>query len=216
MKEQNTSALLKLRTDLEFFCSFLKGSVSYRTCRRSTRSHGSIDGSFYRDRKEQVHTSQAFRRCTLPLQSCVMIYLPISRHLLLLIQLTSLALKLAPGQPSRWPDWIISCISAFSSQGASPEYIHDFLSIVAEEVGNADLLGSSKYVIAFLLLWQTSGVAYFCILRVQMQQMITDSSSMVVQAITATITQPLGTAPTSQYLSALRCLQAWLSFLRAE
>jgi hypothetical protein len=50
----------------------------------------------------------------------------------------------------------------------------------------------------------------------QMQQTMMDASPMVVQAITATITQPLGTIPTNQYISALRCLQAWLSFLRAE
>ena len=49
-----------------------------------------------------------------------------------------------------------------------------------------------------------------------MQQTMMDASLMVVQAITATITQPLGTTPTNQYISALRCLQAWLSFLRAE
>ena len=49
-----------------------------------------------------------------------------------------------------------------------------------------------------------------------MQQTMMDASPMVVQAITATIIQPLGTIPTNQYISALRCLQAWLSFLRAE
>ena len=75
-----------------------------------------------------------------------------SSFLLHVIQLTSLALKLAPGHPSRWPDWILSCVSAFSGQGASTEHIHDFLAIVAEEMANADLLGSSKYVITFLLI----------------------------------------------------------------
>ena len=50
----------------------------------------------------------------------------------------------------------------------------------------------------------------------QMQQTMMDASPMVVQANTATIIQLLGTIPTNQYISALRCLQAWLSFLRAE
>lgn len=74
-------------------------------------------------------------------------------------QLTSLALKLAPGHPSRWPDWILSCVSAFSNQGASTEHIQDFLAIVAEEMANADLLGPSKYValvpciISFVLMY---------------------------------------------------------------
>jgi len=67
--------------------------------------------------------------------------------ILLVLQLTSLALKLAPGRPSRWPEWILTCVSTFSNQGATPEYLLDFLAIVAEEVGNADLLGPSKYVL---------------------------------------------------------------------
>ena len=69
----------------------------------------------------------------------------------ILIQLTSLALKLAPGHPSRWPDWILSCVSALSNQGVSTEHVHDFLAIVAEEMANADLLGPSKYVVVLLL-----------------------------------------------------------------
>ena len=63
---------------------------------------------------------------------------------MLLVQLTSLALKLVPGHPTRWPDWILACVTSFSGAGAPPEHIHSFLAIVAEEVGNADLLGSSK------------------------------------------------------------------------
>ncbi|KAF8147686.1 armadillo-type protein [Crassisporium funariophilum] len=113
----------------------------------------------------------------------------------LFVALTSLALKLAPGHPSRWPDWIMSCVSAFSNHGAAADYIHDFLAIVAEEVNNADLLGSSK---------------------AQMQQSMIDATQMVVQGITSTITQRLGSIPTNQYLSALRCLQAWMTFLRAD
>ncbi|KAF8962197.1 armadillo-type protein [Flammula alnicola] len=113
----------------------------------------------------------------------------------LFVALSSLALKLAPGHPSRWPEWILSCVSAFSNQGASTEYVLDFLSIVAEEVSNADLLGASK---------------------AQMQQTMIDATAMVVQAITATITQPRGTIPTKQYTSALHCLQAWMTYLKAD
>ncbi|KAF4611624.1 hypothetical protein D9613_003989 [Agrocybe pediades] len=113
----------------------------------------------------------------------------------LYVALTSLALKLTPGQPSRWPGWIMSCVSTFSTQGAAPEYILDFLAIVAEEVGNADLLGPSK---------------------LQMQQSMMDASPMVVQAITSTVTQPLGLLPTNQYISSLSCFQAWMSFLKSD
>lgn len=49
-----------------------------------------------------------------------------------------------------------------------------------------------------------------------MRQSMTDASPMVVQAITACISQPLGAIPSSHYLSALRCLQMWMSFLRTE
>lgn len=38
----------------------------------------------------------------------------------------------------------MACVTTFSSRGTPPEQIHDFLAIVAEEVGNADLLGPSK------------------------------------------------------------------------
>lgn len=58
--------------------------------------------------------------------------------------MTSLALKLAPGNPSRWPDWLMSCINTMSSLGATNEQILDFLAIVAEEVDSADLLPASK------------------------------------------------------------------------
>jgi hypothetical protein len=57
-----------------------------------------------------------------------------------------------PGHPTRWPDWIVGCVTTFSGSGAATEHIHDFLAIVAEEVPNADLLGSSKYVVNLLVL----------------------------------------------------------------
>ncbi|KJA24831.1 hypothetical protein HYPSUDRAFT_65152 [Hypholoma sublateritium FD-334 SS-4] len=113
----------------------------------------------------------------------------------LFVALTSLALKLAPGHPSRWPDWIMSCVSAFSSQGAATHHVLDFLSIVAEEVSNADLLGPSK---------------------AQMQQSMMNATPMVVQAITTTIAQPVGNIPANQFTSALNCLQSWISYLKAD
>ena len=49
-----------------------------------------------------------------------------------------------------------------------------------------------------------------------MRQSMTDATPMVVQAITACISQSLGAIPSNHYLSALRCLQTWMSFLRTK
>lgn len=104
-----------------------------------------------------------------------------------------------------------------SNQGASTEHIHDFLAIVAEEIANADLLGASKYVATFSLVLVFIVRSYIYIfIRMQMRQSMTDATPMVVQAITACISQPLGAIPSSHYLSTLRCLQMWMSFLRTE
>ncbi|EAU87903.1 hypothetical protein CC1G_01550 [Coprinopsis cinerea okayama7 len=113
----------------------------------------------------------------------------------LFVAVTSLALKLAPGHPSRWPSWIISCVNQFSAVGVAPERIHQFLTIVAEEVGGADLLGPSK---------------------MQMQQSLLDATPMVVQAITASISQPKGAVPISQVQSSLQTLQAWMTIFPAN
>jgi hypothetical protein len=59
-------------------------------------------------------------------------------------QLTALALKLTSRKPSQWTDWILGCVTHLSGRGSSTESILDFLSIVAEEVENADLIGPSK------------------------------------------------------------------------
>lgn len=59
-------------------------------------------------------------------------------------QITSLALKIAPGSPSTWPDWIVSTVEFLSSRGTPTENVLDFLSIAAEEVETADLIGSNK------------------------------------------------------------------------
>ncbi|KAF5376630.1 hypothetical protein D9615_007856 [Tricholomella constricta] len=102
----------------------------------------------------------------------------------LFVALSSLALKLVPTHPSRWPDWILACVMSFSGQGAPTEHIHDFLAIVAEEVGHADLFGPSK---------------------LQIQQSLKDAIPMVVQAVRSSL-------ESSQDIpSALRCLQAWMS-----
>ncbi|KAF8632069.1 hypothetical protein AX15_002067 [Amanita polypyramis BW_CC] len=109
----------------------------------------------------------------------------------LFVALTSLALKLVPGRPIRWPEWIITCVTSFSGVGAHTEYIHDFLAITAEEVGSADLLGSSK---------------------MQMQQTLNDAVPMVVQVIKSSIGRPLA-APVHEVQSALKCFQAWMNLL---
>jgi len=62
----------------------------------------------------------------------------------LLLNQTSLALRIAPGSPSRWPDWIVSAVNSLSSPGMPPEQLLAFLTIVAEEVETADPLGPSK------------------------------------------------------------------------
>lgn len=62
------------------------------------------------------------------------------------IQITSLAIKLHPGSPTRWPDWLRATLSVFSNIGVPREHLMDFLAIVAEEVETADLLPPSKFV----------------------------------------------------------------------
>ncbi|KAM6501755.1 hypothetical protein JOM56_001732 [Amanita muscaria] len=110
----------------------------------------------------------------------------------LFVALTSLALKLVPGRlPTRWPDWIMACVTMFSGLGSPTESVHDFLAIVAEEVGSADLLGSSK---------------------LQIQQTLTDSIPMVTHAINTTLESlPVSTALEIQ--SAIKCFQAWITLL---
>ncbi|KAF8158999.1 hypothetical protein BJ912DRAFT_936317 [Pholiota molesta] len=56
----------------------------------------------------------------------------------LFVALASLALKLVPGHPSRWRDWIFTCVKDLVG---SPGHMLDFLSIAAEEVTSADLVG---------------------------------------------------------------------------
>jgi hypothetical protein len=59
-------------------------------------------------------------------------------------QLTALALRLVPQDPSRWPNWIVATSTELSSAGAAAEHILDFLEIAVEEVNGADLLPVKK------------------------------------------------------------------------
>ncbi|KAH7905355.1 armadillo-type protein [Hygrophoropsis aurantiaca] len=126
----------------------------------------------------------------------------------LFVALASLALKIAPfssssstsGQyqsQSQWPDWIIASVNFLSSRGAPSEHILDFLTIVAEEVKTADLIGGAK---------------------MQMSQSLIDASPMVVRAVIDSITRPRAQigAGTHELQAALRCLQAWMSILRGD
>ncbi|KAF9495545.1 ARM repeat-containing protein [Pleurotus eryngii] len=108
----------------------------------------------------------------------------------LYVALTSLALILVPKHPSRWPGWIQACVSSFSANGGASEHILDFLAIAAEEVETAVIWGPSK---------------------MQLNQSLLDAVPMVVQAITATVTNSSTTVRQRQ--SALKCLEAWLTLL---
>jgi hypothetical protein len=59
-------------------------------------------------------------------------------------QLSALALRLVPQEPSRWPNWIMVTFTGLSSAGAATEHVLDFLEIVVEEVNGADLLPGKK------------------------------------------------------------------------
>ncbi|KIN96655.1 hypothetical protein M404DRAFT_931992 [Pisolithus tinctorius Marx 270] len=113
----------------------------------------------------------------------------------LFVAITSLALKLAAGTPSGWPDWIVSTVRFLSGQGAPTGSILEFLSIVAEEVESADLVGPRK---------------------MQMKQTLLDASPLVVRAVTGTISQPRSQIVAREIEPALKCLQAWMSILRAD
>jgi hypothetical protein len=83
-------------------------------------------------------------------------------------------------------------VTVLSGRGAAIEHVLDFLSIVAEEIGSADLIGSNKQ---------------------QMQQSVSDAVPMVVQAITASIACPRQSVSPNELRSALKCLEAWMSTL---
>ncbi|KAK0237224.1 armadillo-type protein [Armillaria nabsnona] len=111
----------------------------------------------------------------------------------LFVSLCSLALKLASQHPTQWPDWILSCVTAFSGSGAQTGPILDFLTIVAEEVSTADLLGPNK---------------------TRMVDTMKDGSQIVLQAIRSSLDRS-SAVPANQVLSAMKCFQSWLSYLGA-
>ncbi|KAI0937932.1 hypothetical protein AcW1_002387 [Taiwanofungus camphoratus] len=113
----------------------------------------------------------------------------------LFVAITSLALKIVPGDPLQWPDWLLSSVRTLSDLGAPSDHLLDFLAIVAEEITSADLLAPSKAL---------------------MQRTLFDAAPMVVQAVTTCITLPQARNSPHQMMSALKCLQAWLSILSAD
>ncbi|KAF9037788.1 ARM repeat-containing protein, partial [Hymenopellis radicata] len=113
----------------------------------------------------------------------------------LFIALCSLALKLVPHGDTKWPDWIASIGKAFSAAGVRTGPILDFLSIAAEEVATADLVGVSKDI---------------------MNQSLKGSKELVLSAITSTINRVVSTASDKEVESALKCFQAWLPFFNVD
>lgn len=68
---------------------------------------------------------------------------------LTLVQLSALALRLVPRPLNAWPDWVLFCVTAFSGAGASTTSILEFLMIVVEEVGSANLVPGTVCVTLF-------------------------------------------------------------------
>lgn len=118
----------------------LQGLDTIPECLAASRPHSRIGRPLCIATKEQDYTPQTLRRCMYRHVPSTFSCFVLSWN----AQLTSLALKLVPGHPTKWPDWILSCVTSFSGHGSSPESILDFLTIVAEEMETADLLGASK------------------------------------------------------------------------
>ncbi|KAL5498163.1 hypothetical protein ACEPAH_2293 [Sanghuangporus vaninii] len=111
----------------------------------------------------------------------------------LFVAISSLALKLVPGRPPRWPDWILSVVTTLSGGGGRPEHILEFLEIAAEEVGSSDLISTSK---------------------AQMQQSLLDAAPLVTEAITNTLLSH--NASPSERNAAFKCLEVWINYLRGD
>ncbi|THH07205.1 hypothetical protein EW145_g3549 [Phellinidium pouzarii] len=111
----------------------------------------------------------------------------------LFVAITSLALKLVPGRPQRWSDWIITVVSSLSGSGARPDHILEFLEIAAEEVGSSDLVSTSK---------------------AQMAQSLNDAIPVVTHAVKAALTEPSSTE--SDRNAAFKCLESWILNLTAN
>lgn len=126
-------------------------------------------------------------------------------------QLTALAIHLCPTTPSKWPDWPQSTIQALSTLGASTESVLDFIAIIAEEIESVDLLPPQKYV---FLVCSANNFSTFP--RSRIRGMLVEAAPMVTQAIQSCISQSRPYASPNELRSALKCFEAWLSFLRAE
>ncbi|KAI0076848.1 ARM repeat-containing protein [Panus rudis PR-1116 ss-1] len=113
----------------------------------------------------------------------------------LFVAISSLALKLAPSQPTQWPDWLVSSVQALSSLGASREHLLDFLAIVAEEIESADLLAPKKAA---------------------MMRSLLDAAPLVTQAIATCVNTARPRANPSELKSAMKCFEAWLGIFRAD
>ena len=129
-------------------------------------------------------------------------------------QLSALALRLVPQEPSRWPNWIISTATELSGAGGSTEHVLDFLEIIVEEVNGADLLptkkcGRSSRAQEFLSFSTPTH-------RSQMLQSLREAVPLVTQAIASSIVPSTDPARLRQLHSALKCLEAWMPNLPSK
>ncbi|KAI4518124.1 hypothetical protein K525DRAFT_209319 [Schizophyllum commune Loenen D] len=119
----------------------------------------------------------------------------------LFVCLTSLAIRLAPRDSSgeSWTDWILVCFTTISGAASSDPtrvklLVHEFLTIVAEEIPTADIVDPSK--------------------KSQLAQTLHDASPVVTNLVREQLESPTTTGPELE--AAVRTLQAWLSQLRAD
>ncbi|KAH7096895.1 ARM repeat-containing protein [Auriculariales sp. MPI-PUGE-AT-0066] len=101
----------------------------------------------------------------------------------LFVALTSLALRLAPHHPSRWPGWLVTTANNFVARGIRRSYLLEFLVIAAEECTSADLFGPTK---------------------IRMHQTLYDTAELMVSMVTR--------ASGSDVAPAMKCLSAWITF----
>ncbi|QRV85310.1 Myb protein 1A [Ceratobasidium sp. AG-Ba] len=105
----------------------------------------------------------------------------------LFVALCSLALRIAPTSTqeteSKWPNWVLGTAQSLSANGASPELVLEFLTIVAEEMARSDLIAAKKS---------------------QMDQILREAAPAVVQAASSSLGTTGG--------SALKCLEAWIGW----
>ncbi|KAL1742231.1 armadillo-type protein [Schizophyllum fasciatum] len=119
----------------------------------------------------------------------------------LFVCLTSLAIRLAPRDTSgeAWTDWILVCFTTLSGSASNDStrvklLVHEFLTIVAEEIPSADVVDSSK--------------------KAQLAQTLLDASPIVTNLIREQLVAPSTSG--TDLAAAARTLQAWLSQLRAD